>query len=321
MIFCLLITNNFGFSLLQEISKFSQNIIICGCLLLQIILWQKYSIAVYIIKNYIFIFGLFNILTLSLSFIFEFSFFQINFCSSIVLKILPTLSFSINLLVMALAVYNNYEEKTESQKHTGLLYENDNLTAIIDKYSSSLQKMRKYYLIFILSFTLSYFVDIYFKFSNVKNENLNLNFITNSTNNRILLNEDFHKSQNLMDGFFLIKNLNNFNYTKNFFFELNNKYDKINKNITERNKTIKNNFTYRILEKISNLTNNNDNTIKYTSACEYYKNLGEKYNFKDLIICFISFVFRDLGPHIYIFVSLFIYKPETLSRSSSFIEI
>jgi hypothetical protein len=344
MFFSLVFSNNYGFSILQEISKFSQNVIICGCLLLQIFLWQKYPIAVYIIKNYIHIFTAFNILILLSGFLFEFSFTDTNFCLSSILKILPVMGFGFNLLVITMALYNSYEEQNEVGKNGGLLHENDNLGAIIDKYTSSLQKMRKYYLIFIISFTLSYFVDIYFKFSNVSNDNLykfqnTTNIVRNIPNKIYISFNTSYDNLNANVG-------NSYIYYNNTLNQDNKTFDNFKRDATnpfnfakfnsiedkEPNDILKKDEDYYPLRKLiesnleknvtlENLNKNEINVNKLISACDYYKDLGEKYSIKELIVCLISFAFRDIGPHIYIFISLFIYKPETLSRSSSFIEI
>jgi len=352
MLFSLVFSNNFGFSILQEISKFTQNMIIWGCLLLQIFLWQKYPIAIYIIKNYVYIFTLFNIFILLYGFLLEHSFLELNFCYSIILKILPVLGFVFNLLLIAMAIYNNYQEQNESRKDGSLIYENDNLGAIINKYASSLQKMRKYYLIFIIYFTVSYFVDVYFKFSNIKYDDAIYNYSSSASNINKKTENAYDNNKNLVGNY---KSLNTVFESKGKSFTADNLYNNRNSNNFSRNiyATYLNNQTYFSYEnhlnlnskgfealieiedknqkeeeenigKFDNNINNNNKTViinRYISACEYYKDLGDKYSFKELIVCFISFVFRDIGPHVYIFISLFIYKPETLSRSSSFIEI
>jgi len=363
MLFSLVFQNNFGFSILQEISKFTQNIIICGCLLLQIFLWQKYPIAIYIIKNYVYIFTLFDVFILLCGFSLEFSFLEVNFCASVILKILPIIGLVFNLLLIAMAIYNNYQEQNESQKNGALIYENDNLGAIIDKYASSLRKMRKYYLIFIVYFTLSYFVDVYFKFSNIRyddaiyssnsnSSNLNGNSSLDNSFKKGSMNKNIYSRRqaasyifgrimpavDYFEGNFTLRSYNKENNQTDFLFEKD--FASLISNLSSNN----NNNNNRILNEDRNrsssgqgksFSSNNDDPYKnkkknsnfsvfitrYISACEYYKDLGDKYSFKELLVCFISFVFRDIGPHIYIFISLFIYKPESLSRSSSFIEI
>jgi len=325
MMFSLILSNNFGFTIFQEISKFTQNMIICGCVLLQIFLWQKYPIAIYIIKNYVLIFTLFNLFILVCGFLLEYSFLEQNFCFSIILKILPVLGFIFNLLLIAMAIYNNYEEQNESRKNANLIYENDNLGAIIDKYASSLQKMRKYYLIFIFYFTISYFVDVYFKFSNIRYDD---NIINSSSNIKKQKNINYFNDNDMNNGNNFIENIKNMNISKRIDKTLFERYN-INKDKTEPifNSKISNPIR-QLVENKDNLDrslnsdkNRNSYMLRYISACEYYKDLGDKYSFKELLVCFISFIFRDIGPHIYIFISLFLYKPETLSRSSSFIEI
>ncbi len=322
MMFSLILSNNFGFTIFQEISKFTQNMIICGCVLLQIFLWQKYPIAIYIIKNYVLIFTLFNLFILVCGFLLEYSFLEQNFCFSIILKILPVLGFIFNLLLIAMAIYNNYEEQNESRKNANLIYENDNLGAIIDKYASSLQKMRKYYLIFIFYFTISYFVDVYFKFSNIRYDD---NIINSSSNIKKQKNINYFNDNDMNNGNNFIENIKNMNISKRIDKTLFERYN-INKDKTEPifNSKISNPIR-QLVENKDNLDrslnsdkNRNSYMLRYISACEYYKDLGDKYSFKELLVCFISFIFRDIGPHIYIFISLFLYKPETLSRSSSF---
>lgn len=376
MLFSLVFSNNFGFSILQEISKFTQNMIICGCLLLQIFLWQKYPIAIYIIKNYVYIFTLFNFFILLCGFFLEYSFLEVNFCYSIILKILPVLGFTFNLLLIAMAIYNNYQEQNESRKNGALIYENDNLGAIIDKYASSLQKMRKYYLIFIVYFTVSYFVDVYFKFSNIKYDDAIYNYAANNPVNNasvVTVNNktngfenisNFDKSykmralvldginstadsifaagngktnafRKLFYGFSVmdLKLFDDFKYNYDNVIVDNNRTDVLfgkdfdllvessRRILIEDENIAKNNPSDKNDENKINNPNRNVFITRYISACEYYKDLGDKYSFKELLVCFISFIFRDIGPHIYILISLFIYKPETLSRSSSFIEI
>lgn len=345
MFFSLTLNNNYGFSILQEISKFTQNIIICGCLLFQICLWQKYPIAIIIIKNYVYIFTTFNILILICSFLFEYSFLEKNFCFSIILKILPIIAFVFNVFMITMAIYNNYREQYESNKRGGMINENDNLAAIIDKYSTSLQKMRKYYLIFIIYFTVSYIVDLYFKFSSIKYEVGSLNEYNVNNSSEISPYRSLHelsknhikfddssdtlkKNYNVSLAFAGSEEMHQYNlYYKlgenhilsNIIVGSNEKqYEEI-KNILMSSRLLIESQSNQKEKPINVLLNNNKS--KYINACEYYNDLGDKYSFKELLVCFISFVFRDIGPHIYIFISLFLYKPETLSRSSSFIEI
>lgn len=75
--------------------------------------------------------------------------------------------------------------------------------------------------------------------------------------------------------------------------------------------------------KISSISDTN-NTINGKNTeiflCPYYGNFDTKFGFKEYLICCISFILRDLSTHLYIFFALFFFKPENISRSSSFIE-
>jgi hypothetical protein len=364
MFWSIILTNNFGFSVLQELSKFTQNFIIAGSLFLQIFLWQKNTFAVYMIKNYNLILILSNVFILISCFFFEYSFNELNFCYSLILKILPSIAFTINAFVISLTIYYNYQEEIESINCAGLLIENDNINNIIHKFKSSLQKSRKYYLIFILSFTLSFFVDIFFKFSGVSvpissnpnsnkfkdeiflnikydskilNENLNVEKkILNILNKKIIDINKINNNENLnfkKEIEFLLNNLNkNLDYNNddninNTLYNKNNNnkisiysFNKINENLNDLNKSNNSNTLNNFNN--SNNTNKTENEIiKNINGCIYYKNLGDNYSFKEMLVCFIYFFFRDIGPHIYIYISLFKFKQESISRTSSFIEL
>jgi hypothetical protein len=72
---------------------------------------------------------------------------------------------------------------------------------------------------------------------------------------------------------------------------------------------------------------NSDYTNSYSIASNNTDTLcinnyfGDNYGFKEFIICLISFYFRDLGPHAYLYFALFYFKTKNTSRSSSFIEL
>jgi hypothetical protein len=394
MFLSIILTNNYGFSILQELSKFTQNFIIAGCLFLQIFLWQKNSFAVYIVKNYNLILILYNVIILFSSFIFEYSFNELNFCYSLILKILPSIAFALNAFVISLTIYNNYQEQQESND-TGLLLENDNLNNIIHKFKSSLQRSRKYYLIFILSFTISFFVDIFFKFSSVsvsvnsnkfkdeiylysskqikdrdfnykiydenENENIRKRILNVLNNNIIDINSIDYIDNNNYDFTSYDKNsIKKINNNENFRKDLEFLFKKIDKNNNNDSNTEKSTFNSKIKENkiniysyktennnisnaenlnnsnsLNNLNVNNSNLnysnstsnitltkiIKNINGCIYYKNLGDNYSFKEMLVCFIYFFFRDIGPQIYIYISFFKFKHESISRTSSFIEV
>ena len=287
-------SNNYGLSIIQEIFKFTQNFLIAGCLFLQIILWQKNSFAVYFVKNFIVFLLIFISIIMITSLIFEYTFSEIDFCLSLILRILPIISLFLNVVIVSITIYNKYREQNEQSREAEFLIQNDNLNNIIHKFKSSLQKSRKYYLIFILSFTLSIMVDIFFKFSYV-----NLNKISNDKSKEIKIN-----SLRLTDF-----------YSKNEPKNITSYYIYFEKNKTY-NRKFDNFFVFN--KKEENKTSNEFYSI---NACIYYKNLGENYSFRELIICFIYFFFKDIGPHVYIYISLFKYKQENASRTSSFIEI
>ena len=57
-----------------------------------------------------------------------------------------------------------------------------------------------------------------------------------------------------------------------------------------------------------------------TPTCNYYGNFEDQFGIRQYFLCCIAFIIRDLSPHIYIFFAIFFHKPESISRSSSFIE-
>lgn len=250
----------FGISLIYEVLKFSENAIICGCLLFQIMLWQHYSVTFYLVKHYIIIMVIFDVITILCGVSFEYSFFEVNTCPSLIMIILSLIGLFFGLGIMGYAVYKNFEEKTDVSLHSLVVEDHYNLNNIFQKYANSIKKMKKYYLLIIVSFTLSYFVDIYFK---------------------LIMTRD------------------------------------IEDNI-DNNAGIQSNYTYT---NITNIYNSNTTLPANEENCSYYGNLGDEFYFKEYIICTLSFFFRDLGPHIYIFLALFVYKTNAISRSSSFIEL
>lgn len=73
-----------------------------------------------------------------------------------------------------------------------------------------------------------------------------------------------------------------------------------------------------LISDANSTTLNGNNTEIY--LCPYYGNFETNFGFKEYLICCISFILRDLSTHLYIFFALFFFKPENISRSSSFIE-
>ena len=64
-----------------------------------------------------------------------------------------------------------------------------------------------------------------------------------------------------------------------------------------------------------------DETTKVeTPTCNYYGNFEDQFGIRQYFLCCIAFIIRDLSPHIYIFFAIFFLQPESISRSSSFIE-
>jgi hypothetical protein len=254
----------FGFTLFQETFKFSQNLIISACLLFHVMLWQQSSVTLYLIKHYILLMIIWDLCTIIFSFIFESSFMEINFCKSIILIILAIIGLLVDLGILSFAVYKNFEDKADVSLNL-IVEDHYNLNDIIQKYTSSVKRLKKYYLLIVVSFALSYFVDIYFK----------------------LIMTSWGGENNILN----------------------------NKTNTLYNQTIIPNEMYSNSTKISSIHNRTD------TGCSYYGNLGDNFSIKELIICSVSFFFRDLGPHVYIFLALMIYKPSVVSRSSSFIEL
>ena len=78
------------------------------------------------------------------------------------------------------------------------------------------------------------------------------------------------------------------------------------------------NFT---IHNLTNSTHNYTDLIDEMLLCQYYGNFKSNFYLKEYLICFLSFLFRDILPHVYIFMALFYYKHFISTRSSSFIEL
>jgi hypothetical protein len=72
-------------------------------------------------------------------------------------------------------------------------------------------------------------------------------------------------------------------------------------------------------KKIPNLNEQNNNNSNI-SKCYYYGNFGNEFLFNQFFYCLISYIFRDLYPHCYVYLKVGISNPAQSSRSSSFIE-
>jgi hypothetical protein len=238
----ILIGYYFGLTVLLEILKFSQNFIIGGILLYQILIWHKYTITQEIVKYFMITLFLIVALTFIWTFIFEYSFLSIEKCKSNAVILIIFISLISNILIILFAIYKNLEETNDETKSlTKLVEDQHNLNDLIQKFASNIKKMKKYYLIITVLFTLSFFVDVYYKL--------------------------------IMTGKVITTNSLNESHKDNF------------------------------------------------SACIYYGDYSNNLGFKEFLICSISFLFRDIGPHVYIYLALFYYKPNINSRSSSFIEL
>jgi hypothetical protein len=259
-----LITDSYlGLNMLQGIFKFSQNSIITGCLLFQIMLWQHYSITLYIIKYFIISMIVFDLVTILFVILFETSFFEINYCRSVILIALVAISIAMDFGIFAYAFYKRVRENENEDTNNPmtLLNEEDdqyNIGKVIQKYATSIKKMKNYYLIIIATFTISFLTDIYMKVywttsEAIETATTDMGAINNAMNSTLLFTTD---------------NNNNYNNT----------------------------------------------------TCSYYGNLGENFSFDDFIFCNFALILRDLTPHVYIFVSMFRFKQNLITRSSNLIE-
>jgi hypothetical protein len=182
-----------GFKYMIGIFKFSQNSIITGCLLFQIMLWQHYQITLTIVKYFIMSMIIFDVVTIFIIMMFETSFFEINYCRSLVLCTLVVVSIAMDVGVLLYALYKRFMENNENSSLNLLTEEDDqyNLSKIIQKYTYSIRTMKNYYLIITAIFTVSFIIDIYWKFylTGTRNEDsgglnaVNCANITNDANN------------------------------------------------------------------------------------------------------------------------------------------
>jgi hypothetical protein len=268
MFFSFLIGFYFGFILILEIFKFSQNFLISGILMYQILIWHKYVVTYDVVKYFIVVLCSIDIISVTIGLAFEFPFFDVSGCKSSTIVTLIMLALTIDILIISFAVYKNLEEKNDSKSLNILVEDQHNLNDLIQRFATNIKKMKKYYLIIVVTFSLSFFVDLYFNL-----------FMRNQTGDpKTEINNLFSNNTN--------------------------------------SSLITNNSNYTSFESNSDTYPNNSSI-----SCNSNSNFGENFSFKEYLICAISFFFRDLGPHIYIFLAIFIYKPNINSRSSSFIEL
>ena len=258
LFFSLIIQFFFGFVLLSELLKFTQNMIICGILLSQILIWSKFAVSDKLVKIFIFSLIIFDLFIFFAGLIMEYSFFIVDYCTSQSLNFLVIIGLIVNLALIAYTVYRNFEEKKDVKSLNLIVEDKNNLDHILQRLSTNIKTMKKYYLIILISFTLSFLIDVYFKFS-----------LTNEINNGNTLDSIIPVNNNLTN------NQNNYNTT--FIID--------------------------------------------SSTCEYYGDFNENFFLKEYLICVLSFLFRDIVPHVYIFMALYFYKHFINSRSSSFIEL
>jgi hypothetical protein len=154
-----------GLTYIHGLFKFSQNAIITGCLLFQIMLWQHHAISLYVVKYFIMGVIIFDIVTILIIMLFETSFFESSYCRSAIITVLIISSIIMNVGILIYAFYKRLQENNEERNFSLLAEEDDqyNLGKIIQRYTFSIRKMKNYYLIIIATFTLSYLVDMYWK--------------------------------------------------------------------------------------------------------------------------------------------------------------
>jgi hypothetical protein len=285
MLFSLILGFYFGFTLILEIFKFSQNFLISGILLYQILIWHKYVVTYDIVKYFIVALCAIDFISLIIGLNFEFSFSDVSGCRSDTVLTLVCAALCIDILIISFAVYKNLEEKSDSKSLNILVEDQHNLNDLIQRFATNIKKMKKYYLIIVIAFTLSYFVDLYF---NVFMHTYKIDFEEIG----ILNNKKFENLNQNLNNSLTINNSSNFS----------------------------NNTILNLHANETNLSDNLNYTIN-NGTCYSNTDFGEYFSFKEYLVCSISFFFRDLGPHIYIFLALFIYKPNINSRSSSFIEL
>lgn len=282
ILFSLVIGFYFGFALILEILKFSQNFLISGILLYQILIWHKYVITYEIVKYFIVALCAIDLISLIIGLKFEFSFSDLSGCRSDTILTLVSVALFIDILIISFAVYKNLEEKSDNKSLNILVEDQHNLNDLIQRFATNIKKMKKYYLIIVITFTLSYFIDVYYNIF-MQTQKLEFDEI----------------------GLINVKNIKFFGNSESF----NNQF-----NFSLKFNNMSNSGNH------SDFFNNLNNTVT-DEPCYSNSDFGEKFTFKEYLVCCISFFFRDLGPHIYIFLALFIYKPNINSRSSSFIEL
>jgi hypothetical protein len=186
-----------GLNYLLGLFKFSENSIVTGCLLFQIMLWQHHSITLDIVKYFLMGMIVFDIVTIGFIILFEPSFFEPSYCQSTVLTVLVISSLLINFVILLYALYKRFQERSE-ENITLLAEEEDqyNLSKIIQKYTFSIRKMKNYYIIIIVTFTLSYLVDIYWKLektsSTIDKSNTDMNGNITILNSTLTMNNTMH---------------------------------------------------------------------------------------------------------------------------------
>jgi hypothetical protein len=273
LFFSLMVGFFFGFVLVSEILKFSQNMIISGILLSQILIWSKFAITDRLVKIFIFFLITFDLIIFFSGLYSEYSFFEANYCTSQSINFLIVFGLIINLGLIAYTVYKNFEERKDVKSLNLILEDKNNLDQILQRLTANIKTMKKYYLIIIIAFTLSFLIDIYFKFT-MTNQVLNRN--TTKIPSSVLGDENF----------------------------------------TDEN--ILNNVT---IDNLTNSTQNYTDLNENIYVCQYYGDFKSNFFLKEYLICFLSFLLRDILPHVYIFMALFFYKHFISSRSSSFIEL
>jgi hypothetical protein len=274
----------FGLDVLSSIAKFTQNLFIIGILVSGILISLKIYITLDQLKCFIVSLIIVDCLSFISAFMLEYSFLETQACYSNTLNSLVLISLVINCVIVAYSLYKSLEEKEEQESLTNIVGDGYNLNWIEQRSADSIKKMNKYYFILLITFTLSFFIEAYFKI-----------FTSDFSNPKIDINQYSNTSfYNLTGDYF------NHNYVKNFTEE--HKYDFLN--------------TSRVQNKSLDYYNNTNTT---TTKCGN-KNVDDELSFKEYLICLISFFFKDIAPHIYLYQIFFNNGFNENPRSASIIE-
>jgi hypothetical protein len=275
----------FGLEVLSSLAKFTQNLLIIGILVSGILISLKIYITLEQLKCFIASLVILDFLSFISAFCLEYSFFETQACYSNTLNSLVLISLVLNCIIVAYSLYKSFEEKDEQERLTNLVGDGYNLNWIEQRSADSIKKMNKYYFILLITFTLSFFIEAYFKvFSSDYSKAAGTEIISNYTVFKNL-SKDFSNGTHIM------------NFT------------------LEPKEGISENTTHPEFD----FYNDNNTNVISTAECGK-KNFDSEFAFKEYLICLISFLFRDIAPHIYLYQIFFNNGFNDNRRSASIIE-